>query len=34
MDIGRNVHPAEDERATGRESVRVVPYADAQAISE
>lgn len=34
MDVGRNVHPAEYERATGRESVRVVPYADAQAISE
>ena len=34
MDVGRNMHSAEYERATGRESVRVVPYADAQAISE
>jgi hypothetical protein len=32
--IGRDPDAPEDEGPTGLEAVRVVPYADAQAISE
>jgi hypothetical protein len=34
MDVGWDVHASQHERTPGGEPVRVVPYADAQAINE